>query len=76
MGSFRVAVLTAGELAKREGGVTAGELAEVVGCPLRTAQRTLAVLAEDGLLVAKVPERKGRRLGDWRKVYRAVKGAR
>jgi MarR-like DNA-binding transcriptional regulator SgrR of sgrS sRNA len=54
-------------------GVTAPALAEVAGCSDRTARKTLAALARDGVLVAEVPERKGKRLGDWRTVYRMAK---
>jgi len=76
MRSYRTAMVTAINLARRKGGVSASELVEVLGCPLRTAQRRLAVLAQDGLLLAEVPERKGKRRGDWRTVYRAVKETR
>jgi hypothetical protein len=54
-------------------GVTAPALAEATGCPERTARQTLAALARDGVLVAEVPERKGKRLGDWRTTYFMVK---
>lgn len=71
----RLNVAHAVTLAQRPEGVTAAELAEVVGCPLRTAQGTLAALSRDGVLVATVLGRKGRALGDWRNVYRlALKG--
>jgi len=63
-------LLTALRLAGRRKGATANELAGMLGCPLRTARHTLRLLARDGLLVAEVPERKGRRRGDWRTVYR------
>lgn len=70
-----VAVASAVTLAQRPEGVTATELAGVAGCPLKAAQRTLAAMASEGVLVVTVPERKGRRLGDWRNVYRlAMKG--
>ena len=53
--------------------MTAGELAEVAGCPLRTASRNLLALAADGVLERSVPARKGKALGDWRIVYRMAK---
>lgn len=70
MNAFHVTVAVAIQLAGRRGGVTAPALAEAAGCPERTARHTLAVLARDGVLVAEVPDRKGKRLGDWRTVYR------
>jgi predicted ArsR family transcriptional regulator len=73
MVSFRTTVATAVRLAARRRGVTAPELAEATGSPASTARRTLALLARDGVLVVAVPERKGRRLGDWRNVYRMAK---
>jgi hypothetical protein len=69
-------ILTAMRLAGRRKGVTAIELAEVAELPLRTAQGNLALLARGGLLAFEVPERKGKRRGDWRNVYRAVKSER
>jgi DNA-binding IclR family transcriptional regulator len=73
MSAFHTTIATAVRLASRRRGVTAPELAEVTGSPASTARRTLALLARDGVLVAEVPERKGRRLGDWRTVYRMAK---
>ncbi len=70
MNPFHVTVAVAIRLARRRAGVTAPALAEAAGCPERTARHTLAVLARDGVLAAEVPERKGKRLGDWRTVYR------
>jgi len=66
-------VVTALKLASRRRGATAAELAHAVGCPLRTARHALRSMALDGLLMAEVPERKGKRLGDWRIVYRMAK---
>jgi transcription initiation factor IIE alpha subunit len=67
-------LLTAMRLAGRRKGATANELAELVGCPLRTARHTLRLLARDGLMVAEVPARKGKARGDWRTVYRNAEG--
>lgn len=73
---FHTTVAIAVRLAARRAGVTAPDLAQTVPCTLRTAQRTLALLARDGLLVATTPARKGKRRGDWRTVYRATRGDR
>ena len=71
----RLNVAHAVTLAQRPEGVTAVELSKAATCSLRAAQKTLAALTRDGVLVAEVPERKGRELGDWRTVYRlAMKG--
>ena len=56
-------------LASRRRGVTADELAREAGVSLQVAQRTLARLAGAGLLWVAVPERKGKRRGDWRNTY-------
>ncbi len=69
----RSIVVAALELARRRRGVTPGELAEAAPCSLRAAQRNLAGLAADGVLVVAVPERKGRTRGEWRNVYRVAK---
>lgn len=74
MNPMRVTVAHAVRLAGRRGGVTAGELAEVVGCSLRTAQQVLQALAGDGLLTRVVPVRKGAVYGSWRNVYKLAKG--
>lgn len=73
MSAFHLTVAVAIRLAGRRGGTTAPELSEVAGCSDRLARRTLAVLARDGVLVAEVPERRGKRLGDWRTVYRLTR---
>lgn len=76
MSPFQRKIVTkALELARRRRGVTPGELAELAGCSLRAAQRNLAALAADGVLVAKVPPRKGQPRGSWRNTYR-LGGAR
>lgn len=67
-------VVAALKLAARRRGATAPELAEAAGCPLRTARNALRAMALDGLLVAEVPERKGKRRGEWRNTYRIAKG--
>ncbi len=64
------AMLAALKLARQRAGATAPVLADELGCPERTARNTLALLAREGVLVAEVPERKGKRRGDWRTVYR------
>lgn len=69
----RTTIATALRLAARRRGVTAAELVEDLGCSLRAAERNLAGLARDGILTRVVPERKGKRLGDWRIVYRMAK---
>lgn len=66
-------VVAALKLSGRPKGATANELAEVLNCPLRTARHALRTLALEGLLTAEVPQRKGKRLGDWRIVYRIAK---
>ena len=66
-------VVTALKLAARRKGITAGELSDAASCPLRTARHSLRTMALEGLLVAEVPERKGKRLGDWCTTYRAAK---
>ena len=78
MRATRTTIATALRLAARRGGVTAGDLADVAGCSLGSAERNLAALARDGILTRVVPERKGKRLGDWRIVYRmaATRGGR
>lgn len=73
MSPIRTTIVLALQLARRRRGVTAGELAEVAACPLRTASRNLLALAADGVLERSVPARKGKRLGDWRIVYRIAK---
>ena len=74
MSPFSRAIVTrALELARRRRGVTPGELAEAVGCSLRAAERTLAALAGDGVLMVEVPPRKGKPRGSWRNVYRLVR---
>ena len=72
----RLTIVHALALARRRKGITAGELAEVSGCALRTAQDLLRDLAADGVLEAEQPERKGKRRGDWRNTYRLARGAR
>ena len=57
-------------LAGRRRGVTADELADAAGVSLKVAQRTLAALARAGLLAVDVPEREGKRRGDWHNTYR------
>lgn len=74
MNPTRTTIVLALALARRRGGVTAGELAERAGCSLRAASRNLSALAADGVLERTVPVRKGARLGDWRIVYRTSKG--
>jgi hypothetical protein len=70
----RTNVAHAVRLAEWRRGVTAIELSEAAGCSLKSAQRTLAGLVRDGILTVTVPPRKGKRLGDWRNVYRTLKG--
>ena len=62
-------------LAGTRKGTTARTLADAAGCSLRTAQETLAALVADGLLAVEVPDRHGRRRGDWPNVYRMIYGA-
>lgn len=71
----RTTILTAVRLASRRRGVTAPELAEVTGHTESASRRTLAVLADDGVLAVDDPSpaRAGKARGDWRKVYRLVK---
>jgi Fic family protein len=69
MNPIRTTIVLALQLARRRRGVTAGELADAAGCPLRTASRNLFDLAGDDVLERSVPARKGKRLGDWRIVY-------
>ena len=68
-----VIVTTAVRLADRNSSVTAGDLAEAVSCPLRTAQRQLQRLARLGILTREVPLRVGKKKGDWRIEYRAAR---
>ena len=70
MNPIRNTIVLALQLAGRRRGVTAGELAELAGCSISTAQRHLAALTADGVLTCAVPVRKGARLGDWRNVYK------
>jgi hypothetical protein len=70
MNAFHATVATALRLAGRPDGETAAQLAELARCHERSARRTLALLARDGILVAEVPERKGQRRGEWANVYR------
>ena len=74
MNPIRNTIVLALRLAARRPGVTAGELADLAGCSISTAQRHLAALAADGVLTRTVPVRKGARLGDWRIVYRMARG--
>ncbi len=74
MNPIRNTIVLALRLAARRRGVTAGELAELAGCSISTAQRHLAALTVDGVLTRTVPVRKGARWGDWRNVYRVNKG--
>jgi len=77
MSPFTRAIVTkALELARRRRGVTPVDLAEVVGCSLRAAQRNLAALAGDGVLVVEVPPRKGKPRGSWRNTYKVAKQRR
>jgi len=71
---IRTTIVLALRLASRRRGVTAGELADLAGCSLRTASRQLTGLVADGVLERTYPVRKGARLGDWRIVYRTSKG--
>jgi len=64
------------ELAHRRRGVTPAELADAAPCSVRAAQRNLAALAGDGVLVVKVPPRKGKPRGSWRNTYRVVRQRR
>jgi hypothetical protein len=61
------------ELARRRRGVTPAELGEAAPCSVRAAQRNLAALAGDGVLVVEVPPRKGKPRGSWRNVYRLAR---
>ena len=70
MNPFHTTVAIAVKLAARRSGVSAPELAELADVSPRIAQRTLALLMRDGLLTRTVPTRKGKKLGDWRIVYR------
>ena len=72
----RLTLVYALKMAGRRQGITPGELAEVSGCALRTAQDLLRDLAADGLLEAERPERAGKRRGDWRTTYRLAGGRR
>jgi len=74
MSPFTRAIVTrALELARRRRGVTPVDLVEVVGCSLRAAQRNLAALAGDGVLVVEVPPRRGQKRGSWRNLYRIAR---
>lgn len=70
MNPQRTTVVLALRLASRRQGVTAPALAEAAGCSVRTATYNLTKLATDGVLTRTVPSRKGKKLGDWRIVYR------
>jgi hypothetical protein len=74
MSPFTRTIVTKGlELARRRRGVTPGELADAAACSLRAAQRNLAALAGDGVLVVDVPKRKGKARGSWRNTYHLAK---
>ena len=64
MGRSQAIIAAALGLAGQSWGTTAAGLAETASCSLRTAQRTLAKLAEQGLLAADVPARKGMKRGE------------
>ncbi len=74
MNPIRVTVAYAVRLAQRRRGVTVAELCEVAGISIRQAQKALAALVGDGVLVVQRPPRKGQPLGSWRNVYRLAKG--
>jgi len=74
MNPFHTTVAMAVKLAGRRKGISAPELAELAHVSPRVAQRTLALLTRDGVLTRTVPTRKGKKLGDWRIVYRTIKG--
>jgi predicted ArsR family transcriptional regulator len=74
MNPIRNTIVLALRLAARRRGVTAGELAELAGCSISTAQRHLAALAADGVLTCTVPVRKGAAYGSWRNLYKLAKG--
>jgi predicted ArsR family transcriptional regulator len=69
----REIIATAIQLAQRPEGTTAGEVAALLGASVRSVQKQLKRMGEDGLLRKQVPFRVGRpRAGGFRTTYRAV----
>ena len=75
MGAYLTNWLLAKKLARRKKGVTAADLASAAGISTSAARRLLVRMEEAGLMVGEpAPSRKGKKRGDWRRVWRQKVG--
>jgi len=72
--TYRLGVMAAVAFARRPEGVTAGEMAHLFRWSLRRAQEFLKLLADQKVLAAYAPRRKGAKKGDWRTKYTLAPG--